>query len=227
VSGSNWIEQIAGRLEIDSEKNLQSRSGRLPRSEASGEEAEDREVSRPTDLRVRRFQEGDAVSRASLFNENESRVYALCRRMLGAHEDAEDAVQETFLRATRDKTYQGGPFSTWIYRIAINVCRRHHRSRIAREKREREDGEAVFPNRSESPDQAFAAHSREEWVALALDELPSEQREALVLKYLDDLTTEEVAEVLGVPLSTVKGRLRHGRENLRRILERRGLATKP
>ncbi len=169
---------------------------------------------------LERFAEGDTLARKELFQRYERRLSAICLRILQQREDAEDALQETFFKASRTSTFDGDNFGGWIYRIAVNVCR----DVLARRKRTRENTvdnivDPVEP--SPNPAQVYTEKVREKHMAEALGLLPNAQREALVLKYVDDLTTFEVAEILEVPVTTVEGRLREGRKRLRGILARR------
>ena len=164
---------------------------------------------------------GDRNALRTLFQRYETRIFVYCRRILGNREDAEDALQETFLRISRQNSFDGDRVSAWIYRIALNVCRTSFRRRTSRSARTLESMETEPGVQPPTPAQVYAERITEEEVSRALDELPDLQREAIVLKYLDHLTSPEVAEILEVPLTTVEGRLRQGREKLRRILARR------
>jgi len=170
------------------------------------------------------FAAGEAACQRILFERYEKRLYALCRRILVNREDAEDALQETFLQATRSAgQFQGKSFGAWMYGIAVNECRTVIRKSSTRRERERRAYEAKI---AEGPPDAASEcedRSREAAVAAAMDTLPNEQREVLALKYLDRLKTREVAEILGLPLATVRGRLERGRENLRKELKRRNI----
>lgn len=171
------------------------------------------------------FAKGDPEARSRLFERYESRLYAFCRRILTRHEDAEDAVQETLLKASRTDSFRGTTFKAWIYKVALNVCRSQMRASIARSIREERTGLEVMskPLESTHPRRTQEEREKARAVADAMDLLPAEQREVLVLKYIDDLTIEEIVEISGLSPSTIKGRLRHGRAALRRILEQRGI----
>ncbi|MCA9450619.1 MAG: RNA polymerase sigma factor, partial [Candidatus Omnitrophica bacterium] len=140
-------------------------------------------------------------------------------------EDAEDAVQETLLKVSQTETFSGTTFKAWIYKIALNICRSHLRSSNARRLREDNLGEVAIaqPTTTLDPKRVFAEREREREIAEAMDSLPEEQREVLVLKYIDDLSVEEIVEITGIAASTIKGRLRHGRTKLRKIMEQRGI----
>lgn len=139
-------------------------------------------------------------------------------RMVPREDDARDLCQETFLRVL-DKAPRfrdGAKFSTWMYQIALNLCRdRARRTRrwgkLLAQPRERDDGslpEAAAPAEDDDhPEFALRTRERREAVRRALDALPVEQREVVVLKEYEGLKFREIAEVLGVPESTVKSRM--------------------
>ncbi|MCA9416212.1 MAG: RNA polymerase sigma factor [Candidatus Omnitrophica bacterium] len=174
---------------------------------------------------IERFAAGDQEALGRLIEVYEPRLYAFCRRVLISHEDAEDAVQETLMKVSQTETFRGTTFKAWIYKIALNICRSHLRSSNARKAREETSGlEAMAESpRMGTPKRVFDERERAREVAAAMDMLPEEQREVLVLKYIDDLSVEEIEEISGLPGSTIKGRLRHGRTKLRKILELRGI----
>ena len=156
-------------------------------------------------------------------------IYALAYRTLGREEDARDVVQEAFLRAFRGlRGFRGqAKFSSWLYRITLNLCR----DWIRRERRapvvqlpEGTDPIEVADERvapAESVEDLVARKQMSEAVARAMSELPEEQRVAILLKEYHGLTFQEIADQLDCPLSTVKTRLYQGLSVLRRRLERR------
>lgn len=156
-------------------------------------------------------------------------------RLLERREDARDICQETFLRVLRqsERFEEGSRFSTWMYQIALNLCRdqlrRRRRWRFlpAFEDRSEADGRG---GRHDSagyvePDALEALARRERRVAVtrALRELPREQREVLVLKEFEGLKFREIALVVGCPESTVKSRMYYGLSSLRSALARQGI----
>jgi RNA polymerase sigma-70 factor (ECF subfamily) len=178
---------------------------------------------------VARSRGGDVDSFNQLVLRWERPIYALAYRVIGREEDARDVVQETFLRAFRALPgFKGqAKFSSWIYRIALNLCR----DWIRRQKRAPlvqmpEDAEAIerVADRapSESVEDLVARKELSEVVSEAMSVLPEEQRTAIILKEYHGLTFQEIAELQGVPLSTVKTRLYQGLTVLRRQLERNG-----
>jgi RNA polymerase sigma-70 factor (ECF subfamily) len=155
-------------------------------------------------------------------------IYALAYRTLGREEDARDVVQEAFLRAYRGlKGFKGeAKFSSWLYRITLNLCRdwmRKERRAPIVQVPEGTDAVDLADERAspvESVETLVARREMSRAVARAMAELPEEQRAAILLKEYHGLTFQEIAEMLGCPLSTVKTRLYQGLSVLRRRLER-------
>jgi RNA polymerase sigma-70 factor (ECF subfamily) len=156
-------------------------------------------------------------------------IYALAYRTLGREEDARDVVQEAFLRAFRGlRGFRGqAKFSSWLYRITLNLCRdwvRRERRAPVVQLPEGVDPIEMADERaapSESVEDLVARKQMSEAVGRAMAELPEEQRVAILLKEFHGLTFQEIADQLDCPLSTVKTRLYQGLSVLRRRLERR------
>jgi RNA polymerase sigma-70 factor (ECF subfamily) len=147
-------------------------------------------------------------------------VYRLCYRFVNNHDDANDLAQEAFLRAWRAiPRFRGeSSFSTWLYRIAVNACLNF---RALRRPSTQELPDAIadpVPGaeaRLESEDEARL-------VRAAIARLPEKQRATLILKIYHELTHEEVAEILGSSVGTVKANLFHALGNLRRLVAGEG-----
>ena len=178
---------------------------------------------------VARANDGDLESFNQLVTRWERPIYALAYRTLGREEDARDVVQEAFLRAYRGlRGFKGqAKFSSWLYRITLNLCR----DWIRRERRaplvqvpEGTDPVDLADQRAsptESVEELVGRREMSRAVARAMTELPDEQRTAILLKEYHGLTFQEIADMLDCPLSTVKTRLYQGLTMLRRRLERR------
>jgi RNA polymerase sigma-70 factor (ECF subfamily) len=155
-------------------------------------------------------------------------IYALAYRTLGREEDARDVAQEAFLRAYRGlKGFKGqAKFSSWLYRITLNLCRdwmRKARRAPLIQVPETEDGMDMaeqMPSPAESVEELVNRRQMSAAVAKAMLELPEEQRVAILMKEFHGLTFQEIADALDCPLSTVKTRLYQGLSVLRRRLER-------
>ncbi len=181
---------------------------------------------------VARSRGGDLDSFNQLVLRWERPIYALAYRVVGREEEARDIAQETFLRAFRAlKGFKGqAKFSSWLYRITLNLCRDWMR-------RERRTPIAQTPEGVDLVELAGEATpwesiedlvSRKELgraVAKAMSVLPEEQRTAIILKEYQGLTFQEIADLLDCPLSTVKTRLYQGLTVLRRQLEQAGVES--
>ena len=173
---------------------------------------------------------GDTESFNHLIRRWEKPIYALAYRTIGREEDARDVCQETFLRAFRALPgFRGqAKFSSWLYRIALNLSRdwlrRERRAPLVQAPEGMDlvelagEGEGV-----EAADEAVVRRDLSRAVARAMRVLPEDQRTALVLKEYHGLTFQEIADLVGCPLSTVKTRLYQGLTVLRRELERNGI----
>lgn len=174
---------------------------------------------------VARSISGDADSFNELILRWERPIYALAYRTIGREEDARDVCQETFLRAFRALPgFRGqAKFSSWLYRIALNLCRdwirRERRAPIvqAPENVDLMDV-AAAAEPSESIEDLVARRHEVQAVQRAMTVLSEEQRTAIVLKEYHGLTFQEIADLVGCPLSTVKTRLYQGLTVLRREL---------
>ena len=178
---------------------------------------------------VARSMDGDVDSFNQLVLRWERPIYALAYRVIGRDEDARDVAQETFLRAFRALPgFKGqAKFSSWLYRIALNLCR----DWIRRKKRtpivDMPEGVDVIELAAEqgpveSIEDLVARRELSAIVEEAMSELSEEQRTAIILKEYHGMTFQEIADMQGCPLSTVKTRLYQGLSQLRRQLERRG-----
>jgi RNA polymerase sigma-70 factor, ECF subfamily len=183
----------------------------------------------PTDEElVDAFQAGDLAAFDLLVFRWDRKIQAAIFRIMGTEEEARDLCQETFLRAYRALGGFKGEarFSSWLYQIALNLCRdrmRRNRGRTLVSLDELEDAGNGLLQKGPTPLELIEAGDMSRAVASAVDALPAEQREVIVLKEYQDLTFVEIAEILGVPLSTVKTRLYRGLGQLRHRLERQGI----
>jgi RNA polymerase sigma-70 factor, ECF subfamily len=157
---------------------------------------------------VRAAQHGDIDAFEELVRRYQASIYRVALRMLGSRADAQDAAQETFVRAWRalPRFRQDSTISTWLYRIVT----RRALDRIATR---RTTGTLDEVEVEAGPDPAQAAEDRERLRAVrhAIANLPPEQRAALVLREFEGLSYQEVADVLGVSLPAIKGRIHRAR----------------
>jgi RNA polymerase sigma-70 factor (ECF subfamily) len=176
---------------------------------------------------VRRAQRGAPTAFAELVSRYQDRVFNTCYRMCQNHADALDLTQSTFLRALEGLGQFRGraSFYTWLFRIAVNLTRSHRRSEARRATRPL-DGPSGDGHRSDpgaagrdcpvsGPAEQRELQERVEW---ALGQLDDEYRAAVVLKDIEDLDYASIAEILEVPVGTVKSRIHRGRLVLRKLL---------
>jgi RNA polymerase sigma-70 factor (ECF subfamily) len=172
---------------------------------------------------------GDVDAFGEIVRRWERRIFALAFGMLGREEDARDATQETFLAAFRSlRAFRGdAKVSSWLHRIAINQCiTRQRRAKVRNEtglEQEAEKDAAVFALPAHvSPANVAEGRERTQAVRLAVSALPAELRQVVVMKEFEELTFQEISEVLNLPLSTVKSRLYTALRQLQLRLEKFG-----
>ena len=165
-----------------------------------------------------------APSWEEIVRENTDRVYRLAYRLTGNRADAEDLTQEVFVRVFRSlHSYQPGTFAGWLHRITTNLFLDGQR----RKKRIRFDalGPAVeriaATTDSGSPERRYEHHNLDRDIQEALDGLKPQYRAAVVLCDIEGLSYEEIAEVLGISMGTVRSRIHRGRAQLRSTLAHR------
>lgn len=178
---------------------------------------------------VEQFQRGDPYAFDVLVGRWDRKIQGAIYRIMGPEEDARDLCQETLLKAYRalGTFKKEARFSSWLYQIALNVCRDRLRRRKSRPQVSldelMETGEVAPFGRGPSPLDLIEARDLSRAVAAAVESLPQEQREVVVLKEYQGLTFLEIAQAQGVPISTVKTRLYRGLSLLRQRLERQGI----
>jgi RNA polymerase sigma-70 factor (ECF subfamily) len=196
-----------------------TRTGRKPEPKAQDEEH-----------LLRRLQAGDEAAFAELVRENSGRLLAVARRMLRSEDEARDALQDAFLQAFRAiGRFQGeARLSTWLHRIVINACLMKLRTRSRKPEESIEvllprfydDGHRIDPGppwRSELPDPVESRELRE-LVRASIDRLPEIYRSVLLLRDIEELSTEETSQFLDVKADTVKVRVHRARQALRALL---------
>lgn len=172
---------------------------------------------------IRRIREGDVNAFEELMAAYEKNVYNLALRMVNNPEDAADMAQEAFIKA-----YQSLPgfrgdskFSVWLYRIVSNVCldflrRRNRRSELSLsvEDDEGEEAQLDIPDETFSPEAQLERRMTREAVQRGLSGLPPDSRQILLLREIQGLSYEEIAQVLDLEVGTVKSRLFRARKKL-------------
>jgi RNA polymerase sigma-70 factor (ECF subfamily) len=176
-------------------------------------------------------QAGDARALDQLLRAHYDRVHAVCRRITGSPGDADDAAQEAMISVVRGLSRFDGRsrFSTWVYRIATNAALDELRRRKRRPALGLVDEEGRVPEAADQmAERTVEAAADRLAIDAALDALAEEFRAAVVLRDVADLDYAEIAQVLDVPVGTVKSRIARGRAQLADALgNRRGPAGRP
>jgi RNA polymerase sigma-70 factor (ECF subfamily) len=190
-------------------------------------------VHGPSDAElVRRFKEGDRHAFAQIVDRYQHRVYTMCVRWMGDDRVAEEVAQDVFLALYRSLgDFRGdAQLSTWIYRVVVNHCknkrlyqRRRHADRHDPFDGDPRDDEPKRQIAAEQPGTDATLHASEAEVLVreALGILDEEQRSIIVMRDVDDLSYEEIAEILDLPRGTVKSRLHRARAELAKVLSRK------
>jgi RNA polymerase sigma-70 factor, ECF subfamily len=167
---------------------------------------------------VRRVLDGDVEAYGLLVTRYRDRYARFAVRMLGSREDAEEALQDSFVRAYRSlaRCDDHGRFGSWLFRILVNRCRTAGARRTRRERTVVHDEMALL----DAADQRPAADPawREE-IDRALARLDPGQREAFLLKHVEELSYEEMSELTGVGVSALKMRVKRACDRLREMLQ--------
>jgi RNA polymerase sigma-70 factor (ECF subfamily) len=177
-----------------------------------------------SDELARRFLLGDGAALEEAYDHHARLVYSLALRALGAHHDAEDVTQQVFVRAWRGRAGFDpgrGSLGGWL----VGITRRQIADRFAARARDRDladrAGRVAEPVVGDAPDDVVDAVV----VAEEIERLPTHQRDVVRLTFFADLTHQQISEVTGLPLGTVKSHLRRGLERLRRRWELRRVAS--
>ena len=170
------------------------------------------------DALVRQCLAGDRSAFDVLVERHRRQVYQVCYRFVNNHEDASDLAQDAFLRAYRAlHTFKGNSaFSTWLYRVAINVCLNRVSAKLAPteplDQREHQDV------RGELPDREVLRQERAATVRAAIARLPKKQRATMILRMYHELPHDEIAAILGSSVGAVKANFFHALANLKKLL---------
>lgn len=172
---------------------------------------------------IRKCLDGNTDSYAVLVDRYKKMVYNVAFRMTGDGDRAEDLAQESFIAAYEGlgQFRFGAKFSSWLYSIVLNRCRDHLRK--ARETVSTDDIASVRPDPAPSPERTAAEHQSRDALQRALDTLPAEYREVLILKHIQELDYQEISAITGMGVSALKVRAHRGREMLREVLEEAGV----
>jgi len=181
---------------------------------------------------VARCKAGDRLAFDELIATHQERVFNIAYRLLGNYDEALDLTQEVFLNCFRKiGTFKGdSSLSTWLYRITVNMVKnrwKYQQSRGLDKAQSLDNPENVeegqpkpeFASAQPSPSEIASHHEFAARIEEHLQQLPEEFREVLVLRYLEDLSYEEIAGILRVSLGTVKSRIHRARNELRKLMK--------
>jgi RNA polymerase sigma-70 factor, ECF subfamily len=219
-----WAMLRSGALFYDGR-----RTARLPARRRSGARRIDT-VAEPSRELITQAQQGDAQAISQLILSQQHYVYSIAMSVLKNPEDAADLTQEAFIRLLRALGQYNGEsrFTTWLYRLVVNLCRDELRRRgrqvpvlppVPEEEESDPMAGVADADRWTDPEQALAASEVREQVRQALAQLEEHYRLVLTLYYFEDLKYTDISEILDIPLNTVKSHIRRGKERLATLLE--------
>ncbi|MBW2630449.1 MAG: RNA polymerase sigma factor [Deltaproteobacteria bacterium] len=171
---------------------------------------------------IRCVLEGDRHSYALLVDTYKAPIFNLAYRMTGSYEDASDLAQETFVKAFENlgRFDQGKKFFTWLYTIGLNLVRNHLKKRKKVFLRDfTEDTDLLSRDNPSNPEHSLIREQRVCHLNMCLHRLSDNLKEAVVLRFYQELSFEEVAEISGLSLSAAKMRAYRGLEKLRELME--------
>jgi len=185
-------------------------------------------MDQPTDRElIERSQQGDREAFGILVSRYQDAVYSLALARVGDPEEAKDIAQETFVKAyaARDRFQTDRKWTPWLFTIAANLCkdwlkrRKFQALSLDRARPDPEQGpDWEITDDRHSPEDEYLSSERRQQVLEAVNSLPAHYQEAVIMRYTQDLSYQEIASALKVPLTTVVGRLAKGKQLLRRKL---------
>ncbi len=175
---------------------------------------------------IARFQQGDVQAFDLLVRRYKDQLLNFIYRFVGNRTDAEDIVQETFLRVYKNKHYykEIAKFSTWVYTIAGNLAK----TELRRRKRHKifsvsnfvnEERDYDIPDENRNPEQEVDGTIKEDIIQKAIEKLPPKFKEVIILRDVQGFAYEEISQILNIPLGTVKSRVNRGRLKLQEDLK--------
>lgn len=180
------------------------------------------------DALIRRAAQKDEQAFEQLMLLHQKAVYNICYRMAGNAEDALDLSQEVFLKLWRTlEQYQfDAAFSTWLYRMTQNACidflrrqKRQQHASLTVSDDEAAGKELSVPDPAPLPEERVIFNEKQEAIRTAMNDLPPDFREVLELRVVRNLPYEQIAQIMGLPVGTVKSRLARARLQLKKRLE--------
>jgi RNA polymerase sigma-70 factor (ECF subfamily) len=179
---------------------------------------------------IEKFKKGDSTAFAGLVHVYQDRIYNLCCQMLGHTQNAEDAAQDSFIKAFRhlkDFTPEAS-FYTWLYRITINTCLDYSKKPFFESLFKKSAGGEEFMlveiSHDLSPESLYEAKQLGEVLQACLNRLSPKLKAVLILKEMEGLSYQEIAEIMACSLGTVKSRISRARVELQELMKNDGIA---
>lgn len=177
-------------------------------------------------------QQGNPEAFNRLAQRWDAALFRFVRRMLGNDEDARDTCQEALLKAylSIGRLRDPAKFVAWLHHIALNLCRDRHRAGKVRTEQSYEEGESDEARvveaaaQAERPDRLAEQSSLAQTLNRILDRLPLEQRTAILLREYQGFSSEEIAQITGVPATTVRTRIFYGLRSMKKMLPQHGIS---
>lgn len=165
---------------------------------------------------------GDKQAYAHIIDNYKNQLYATILRMTKNPQDAQDLVQDAFIKVYRnlEKYDASGSFSSWLYRVAINHCMDEFRKkRYSMTQIEIDEERVVEPNH---PELVFLKKEKSRQLERLIGTLPEDERLIILLRYVNEISYEEIGEVMDMPLSTVRNKLHRAKKKMRETVKREG-----
>jgi len=175
---------------------------------------------------IENFKKGDSSAFGEIVLKYQDKVYNLCRHMLGNVEDAEDAAQDVFLKAYQalPKFQPDASLFTWLYHIATNTCIDYKKKPIFESLfGDSGEGEKLIHDRASdapSPEKLYQSKQIDEALQKSLGKLSPKLRAIIILKEIEELSYEEIADTLEISMGTVKSRIARAREELQKLMQK-------
>lgn len=165
---------------------------------------------------------GNKQAYAHIINKYKNQLYATILRMTKNPQDAQDLVQEAFIKVYNQlgKYDQKGPFSSWMYRVAINHCMDEFRKKHYQMKQvEVNDEKVINPNH---PEIIFLKKEKRRQLERLIGTLPEDERMIILLRYVNELSYDEISDLAEIPLSQVRNKLHRAKKKMRDTVKREG-----
>jgi RNA polymerase sigma-70 factor (ECF subfamily) len=176
-----------------------------------------------TDLElIEAFKKGDVTGFNELVRRYQEKVYWIARRIVGTHEEADDVVQDVFIRvhgALRDFRAESG-FYTWLYRIGVNVSLNALRKSRVKEFIRFEEVEEMLEQPDDSADRPMLAKEYSDLLERAISRLPPKQKAVFMMRYYDEMPYEEMSKVLGKSVGGLKANYFHALKKVQEYVKR-------